>query len=176
MPRLPFVLPSLARTAATLAAATGAGAQLWLAGCDQKRAETREEGVATEADVRRQFGTPAAVFDEPDGGRTLDYPRQPEGVTNYLITIGPNGRMSALRQVLKPADFARIAPGMTTEDVRRRLGRPAKTQRYALKREEVWDWRWADGPTTRRFSVTFDDAGRVKGSAVSDDVKVNGEV
>ena len=49
-----------------------------LAGCDSRRIEKLEEGVATEADVRAQFGEPAAVFDEPDGGRTFDYPRQPE--------------------------------------------------------------------------------------------------
>ena len=127
--------------------------------------------MATEADVRRQFGEPAAVFDEPGGSRTFDYPRQPEGLTNYLITIGPDGKLSALRQVLKPAEFGRIEPGMTQDEVRRRLGRPAKTQRYAVKRQEVWDWRWADGPTARLFSVTFDDAGRVTGSAVGEDTK-----
>ena len=171
MPRDVFTLPTLGQAATAFAAAAGIGAVLWLAGCDQKRAEKLEEGVSTEVDVRRQFGEPAAVFDEPDGGRTFDYPRQPEGLTNYLITIGPDGRMSALRQVLKPADFGRIEPGMTQDDVRRRLGRPAKTQRYALKRQEVWDWRWADGATARMFSVTFDDAGRVTGSAVGEDTK-----
>ena len=171
MPQDVFALPTLAQAAATFAAAAGIGAVLWLAGCDQKRAEKLEEGVSTEADVRRQFGDPAAVFDETDGSRTFDYPRQPEGLTNYLITIRPDGRMSALRQVLKPADFGRIEPGMTRDEVRRRLGRPAKTQRYALKRQEVWDWRWADGPTARMFSVTFDDGGRVTGSAVGEDTK-----
>ena len=171
MPRDPFFLPTLAQAAAAFAAAAGIGAVLWLAGCDQKRVEKLEEGVSTEADVRRQFGEPAAVFDEPGGSRTFDYPRQPEGLTNYLITIGPDGKLSALRQVLKPAEFGRIQPGMTQDEVRRRLGRPAKTQRYALKRQEVWDWRWADGATARLFSVTFDDAGRVTGSAVGEDTK-----
>ena len=171
MPRDTFLLPTLGQAVTAFAAATGIGAVLWLAGCDQKRAEKLEEGVATEVDVRRQFGEPAAVFDEPGGSRTFDYPRQPEGLTNYLITIGPDGKLSALRQVLKPAEFGRIQPGMTQDEVRRRLGRPAKTQRYALKRQEVWDWRWADGATARLFSVTFDDAGRVTGSAVGEDTK-----
>ena len=140
-------------------------------GCDQRRIEKLEAGVSTEADVRREFGAPAAVFDEPGGGRTLDYPRQPEGLTNYLVTIGADGRMSSLRQVLQPASFARVAPGMDREEVRRLLGKPGKVQRYALKRQEEWTWRWADGPTAKEFGVVFDDGGRVVSSAVGADTK-----
>lgn len=132
-----------------------------LVGCDAERIAKLEEGVSTEADVRRQFGEPAAVFDEPDGSRTFDYPRQPEGAQNYLITIAPDGRMSALRQVLTPRNFEKVQPGMTPDQVRRLLGQPAKQQTYALKRETVWDWRWRDGPQAKEFSVTFDDAMRV---------------
>src|SRR5690242_2393003 len=99
---------------------------LLLAGCDQRRIAKLEEGVATEADVRREFGEPAAVFAEPDGARTFEYPRQPEGQVNYFITIGADGKMSALRQVLKPASFDRVMPGMDKSAVRRLLGRPAR--------------------------------------------------
>ena len=152
-------------------AACAAAALLALGGCDQKRIEKLEEGVSTEADVRRQFGQPAAVFDEPGGARTLDFPRQPEGLANYLITIGPDGVMTSLRQVLKPANFQKVAPGLDREEVRRLLGRPAKTQRYALKQQEEWMWRWADGPTAREFLVTFDADGKVVSSAVGEDTK-----
>jgi outer membrane protein assembly factor BamE (lipoprotein component of BamABCDE complex) len=136
---------------------------LLLAGCDQRRIAKLEEGVAT--DVRREFGEPAAVFAEPDGARTFEYPRQPEGQVNYFITIGADGKMSALRQVLKPASFDRVMPGMDKSAVRRLLGRPARMQRYAQKHEETWDWRWADGQEGKLFSVTFDDDGRVLASA-----------
>ncbi|MEF7613661.1 outer membrane protein assembly factor BamE [Aquincola sp. MAHUQ-54] len=140
-----------------------------LVACDAKRIEKLEEGVATEADVRRQFGEPAAVFDESDGGRTFDYPRQPEGQVNYLITIGPDGKMSALRQVLTPRNFEKVQPGMTPDQVRRLLGRPAQQQTYALKRETVWDWRWLDGQQAKEFSVTFDADMKVLRSDSRDD-------
>ena len=146
-------------------------AALSLAGCDQRRIEKLEEGVSTEADVRREFGEPAAVFDEPGGARTLDYPRQPEGLVNYLVTVGPDGVMTALRQTLEPATFARVVPGLDRYEVRRLLGRPARVQRYALKRQEEWTWRWADGPTAREFGVVFDADGRVVSSAVGEDTK-----
>lgn len=142
-----------------------------LAGCDRKRVSELEEGVSTEADVRARFGEPAATYDDADGGHTLEYPRQPQGATNYMISIGPDGRMSALRQVLAPANFAQVLPGLDKDRVRRLLGRPAKMQAYALKAEETWDWRYADGPEIKIFSVTFDADGRVISTMVTADPK-----
>ena len=142
-------------------------ALLVLAACDRQKIAQLEEGVATEADVRRVLGEPAAVFPEPGGGRSLEYPRQPEGQVNYVITIGSDGKMSALRQVLKPASFEKVRPGMDKAAVRRLLGRPAKAQRYALRQEEVWDWRWLDGQEGKLFSVTFDGEGKVVASATA---------
>jgi hypothetical protein len=145
-------------------------AALLLAGCDQQRIAKLEEGVATEADVRREFGEPQAVFGAADGSRTFEYARQPEGQTNYFITIGADGKMSALRQVLKPAEFAKVTPGMDKAEVRRLLGRPARTQRFDLKPdEEHWEWRWLDGQQAKLFNVTFDRDGKVTASAISDD-------
>ena len=148
-----------------------AAALLALAGCDQSRIEKLEEGVSTEADVRRELGTPAAVFEEQGGARTLDYPRQPEGTSNYLVTIGPDGVMTSLRQVLRPASFARVRPGMDGEEVRRLLGKPGRIDRYSLKRQEEWFWRWADEGTVKEFGVLFGDDGRVLSSAVGPDTK-----
>lgn len=136
-----------------------------LAGCDRRKIAELEEGVSTEADVRARFGEPAAIYTEASGERTLEYPRQPAGTTNYMISIGPDGRMTALRQVLKPADFAKVRPGLDRAQVRRLLGRPARTEAYALKREEVWDWRYADDDQVKIFSVTFDRDGRVVSTA-----------
>ena len=145
-----------------------AAVALGLAACD--RADKLEEGVSTELEVRKQFGDPVTVTLTPDGTRTLDYPRQPEGWTNYVIQIGPDGKMSSLRQMLNPDNFARVKPGQSREDVRRLLGRPAKTMRYDLKNEEVWDWRFKEGgQMSKLFSVTFDATGRVTGSATGDD-------
>ncbi|MEQ1682179.1 MAG: outer membrane protein assembly factor BamE [Burkholderiaceae bacterium] len=147
-----------------------------LAACDPQRIAELEEGVATEAEVRARFGEPAAVYAEPDGARTFDYPRQPAGQVNYMITIGADGKMSALRQVLKPANFAKVLPGLDRAQVRRLLGRPARTQTYALKQEEVWDWRFADGGENKVFSTTFDVNGKVLSSATALDGRDTGQV
>lgn len=143
----------------------GLGLTALLAGCDPQRISELEEGVATEADVRARFGQPAAIYNEENGARTFEYPRQPAGQVNYMITVGTDGKMSALRQVLKPSNFAKVETGWDKAQVRRLLGLPAKTMRYELKNEEVWDWRFADGQENKMFSVTFDNDGRVKSSA-----------
>jgi outer membrane protein assembly factor BamE (lipoprotein component of BamABCDE complex) len=143
---------------------------LALVGCDQQKIAKLEEGVATEADVRKQFGEPQATYNEADGGKTFEFTRQPEGQTAYMITIGTDGKMSALRQVLKPSEFAKIQPGMDKAEVRRTLGKPAKTAKYDLKPdEEHWDWRWLDGQMSKVFTVTFNRDGKVMSSAVSDE-------
>lgn len=87
--------------------------------------------------MRDRFGVPDQVWDDGGGSRTLEYNRQPAGLRNYMITIGPDGKMSALRQVLTPENFARIIPGMGMDEVRRRLGKPAKVTPLALQNENA---------------------------------------
>jgi outer membrane protein assembly factor BamE (lipoprotein component of BamABCDE complex) len=140
-------------------ALTTVGLAALLGGCDQQNISELEEGVSTEADVRERFGAPEAVWDGPDGAQVYEYNRQPAGYQNYMITIGPDGKMAALRQVLNAQNFAQIQPGMMMEDVRQRLGKPMKVTPYALKRETHYDWRWRDGPNesdSQVFTVVFD--------------------
>ncbi|WP_157268165.1 outer membrane protein assembly factor BamE domain-containing protein [Azohydromonas aeria] len=141
-----------------------------LAGCDGQRIAKLEEGLATEADVRREFGEPERVREDGDGSRTLEYSRQPAGRQNYLITIGPDGRMSALRQVLSPRYLQQVQPGMTQQEVRDLLGRPAKRVPYRLSQTEVWSWRWLDGQQEKIFNVTFDQDGRVQSAGSTDEL------
>ena len=136
-------MPLNFRPAAVFAAAFSL---LALGACDPQRISELKEGVSTEADVRDRFGVPENVWDEPGGARTLEYNRQPAGQVNYMITIGPDGRMTALRQVLTPDNFARVRPGMRMDEVRRLLGKPAKVTPYALKQETWADWRFAQAP------------------------------
>lgn len=129
---------------------------LALAGCDPQRISKLEEGVSSEADVRAQFGQPENVWEAPGGARVFEYNRNPAGHQNYMITIGADGKMTALRQVLTPANFAQVQPGMPMEDVRRMLGKPAKRTPYALKNEQAWDWRYLQPPNTSMlFTVWF---------------------
>lgn len=149
--------------AAVLAAAC------WLAGCDPKHISELEEGVSTEADVRARFGEPENVWDSP-AGRVFEYNRQPQGQKNYMITIGPDGKMAALRQVLTPENFARVRPGMAMEDLRKLLGKPARRTPYPLKNETAWEWRWVQPPNSPMvFTATLNDHQRVVSAGSSPD-------
>ena len=144
-----------------------------LVGCDQQRIAELEEGVATEADVRARFGEPEKVWDAADmaslplsgsagaagapGSKTFEYNRQPAGNVNYMITIGPDGKMSALRQVLNAQTFAKVLPGMPMETVRKMLGKPMKITPYDLQKTIHYDWRYLHPPNVNMiFTVVFD--------------------
>lgn len=130
-----------------------------MSGCDVQNIRELEEGVSTEADVKKRFGEPEAVWDGPDGARIFEYNRQPAGHQNYMISIGSDGKMAALRQVLTPRNFAQIQPGMPMEAVRRMLGRPMKITPFDRVAEVHHDWRYQDGPNTsdsKIFTVVFD--------------------
>ena len=152
---MPF-FKHLARLAAIAVAALASAA------CDPQRISELEEGVSPAMDVRDRFGVPDNVWNEPGGAHTLEYNRQPAGQRNYMITIGADGKMSALRQVLTPSVFAQVQVGMGQEQVRRLLGQPAKRMSFALKQETDWDWNWIDPPSREMvFTVTFGADGRV---------------
>ena len=160
---------------------------LGLAACDQQRIAELEEGVATEADVRARFGEPEKVWDAPDmastpmpgaaaepGARTFEYNRQPAGMVNYMITLGPDGKMTALRQVLNPQSFSRVLPGMPMEQVRKMLGKPMKVTPYALKQQTHYDWRYLSPPNTAMvFTVVFDQNLSVVSTASVEDDTAN---
>lgn len=140
--------------------ATIAVAALASIACDPQRISELEEGVSSEVDVRDRFGVPDNVWREPDGAHTLEYNRQPAGQRNYMITIGADGKMSALRQVLTSDNFALITPGMPMEEVRRRLGKPAKVTPYALSGETHHDWRFLEAPTSSKIFTAITTDGR----------------
>lgn len=150
-------------------------AMVALAGCDPQRINELEEGVSTEADVRARFGAPENVWDGPGGERVFEYNRQPSGHKNYMISIAPDGRMTALRQVLDPNYFAKVQPGMMMEDVRKLLGKPMKQTPYPLKSEVAWDWRYMAPPNTSMvFTVWFNPDYRVLRTSSAPDAQAPG--
>ena len=131
---------------------------LALVGCDQQRIIELEEGIATEADVRAKFGEPEKVWDGEGGIRIFEYNRQPSGHRNYMISIGTDGKMTSLRQVLTPQNFAKVQPGMMMEDVRKLLGKPMRVVPYELKKETYYNWRYLEdsGNKSMIFSAVMD--------------------
>lgn len=137
-----------------------------LAACDNRNANALVEDVSTEADVKKLFGEPRTVTIAADGTRTLEYPRQPEGEANYVMVIGPDGKLKSLRQLLNTDNFAKVKPGMDREAVRQILGPHARERRFDLKKETLVEWRFRDGQELKLFGATFDDTGKVVATAI----------
>lgn len=128
------------------------------------------KGMSSEADVRSAMGEPAMIWPEDNGARTLEYPKGPAGHRTFMVNLDAQGVFQAYTQVLTPENFATIEAGMDRDQVRRKLGKPRTIVKFALKNEEVWDWRYLEGPATERFfNVHFDiDSGKVARTSVSD--------
>lgn len=119
----------------------GALAVAGLAACDAVTMKDLKPGVSTGYEVRDKLGTPGIEWRNDDGSVTWEYTRQPEGTECFMATVGPDNILRSLENVLTPQNFARVQPGWTKDQVRRLLGKPRSVQVFALKKEEVWDWR-----------------------------------
>ncbi|MBL8504354.1 MAG: hypothetical protein JNL78_13005 [Rhodocyclaceae bacterium] len=115
---------------------------LFAAACSHPGVGGLAIGGATEAELRAKLGAPSMVWNEPDGGKLLEYSGQPNGTFCHMIAIGPDGKVREIRQAFSEENFRRVVPGLGRDEVRRLLGRPEETLRFRLKPdEEVWTWR-----------------------------------
>jgi outer membrane protein assembly factor BamE (lipoprotein component of BamABCDE complex) len=112
-----------------------------LLGCDAAMIKLKP-GISTATQVRKALGNPSFEWKEPDGSYTWEFPRGPQGAVTYMVDMGADHILKAVRQVLTEAYFAKIEPGMTREAVRKLIGRPAETVPYANLQEEVSTWRY----------------------------------
>ncbi len=150
---------------------------LLLFACDQSGRPIEEagldklaKGVSSESDVRMIMGQPEIVWEEVDGSRMLEYPKGPEGMRTWLFTIDQFGKLKEYRQLLTAENFARIQAGMSKEEVRHTLGKPGSVVQFKRKNEEVWDWRYLDGTSPKRFNVHFDiGSGKVTQTSASEE-------
>ena len=133
----------------------GALAAIGLIGCDTVTMQDLKPGVSTGYDVRDKLGKPGIEWRNDDGSVTWEYTRQPEGTECFMATIGPDNILKSLENVLTPQNFARVQAGWTKDQVRRLLGKPRSVQSFAMKKEEVWDWRLPPNSTPRCFSTSI---------------------
>jgi len=133
------------------------------AACTHLSVSEIKPGLTTEAEVRARFGAPAMSWTEPDGGRQLEYSGQPVGTFCYMVFVAPDGKVREIRQVFTDANFARVVPGLTQDDVRRLIGKPEEIVRFHFKPEELM-WSWRIDETTEKwvyFNAYFGPDGRV---------------
>jgi hypothetical protein len=137
-----------------------------LAGC----AAPVTVGTSREADVRTSFGTPAEQRQLPDGSRVLEYPRAPLGHENWRVTLGPDGTVRSVEQLLTETNFNRLRQGMSKADVQQQLGRHGESMSFPGLGEEVLSWRYYDIPGRPFFfNAHFDTGGRLKYTSRTED-------
>jgi SmpA / OmlA family len=163
MKPFPHLSKFLAKTA--LVACLG----LSVIACDQAAKIELNAGISTKDDVIRMMGQPGAVWEDKDGGQTMEYARGPVNPMTYMVKITPDGKYLNMVNVLTEANFNKLSPGMSKDDVRRLLGKPGEVQPLKLANEEVWSWKFsATQPSVRMFHAHFEPGGALKKTSFSD--------
>jgi hypothetical protein len=111
------------------------------------------------ADVRARLGEPTAVHPLADGTR-LEYATGPAGLYTWMLDFDAAGTLRAARQVLTDADFNAVQVGLTAQEVRTALGRPAIVERIPRQRQTYWSYRY-ESPFCQLFHVGIGDDGKV---------------
>ncbi len=143
-------------------------AALGISACDYFNLRELQPGVSTATEVRERFGVPEMEWANTDGSVTWEFSRQPEGIECFMITIGADNILRRVDQVLDEQSFARVVKGLNGDEVRRLLGKPARSQFFQLKQETVWEWKISHGFAGSSepvfFTVSFNTDGRVVGT------------
>jgi len=161
---LPTVAAALGTAALVAACMTGGGAY----------APDRSIVPGTgEGDVTRVMGPPTSRYALPGGGTRLEYARGPYGRHTYMIDLDAGGRVTRSEQVLTEANFYRVTPGMSQQDVLLLLGRPGEVFGLARNRGVVWNWRYPTNDCLW-FQVTITPEGTVRDAGRGPDPRCNG--
>jgi hypothetical protein len=113
--------------------------------------------------VEAELGKPVAQGVLPDGQPYWDYTLQPFGYHNYRVSYGPDERVRAVQDLLTKDNIARIAPGLSREQVLDILGPSRRPDRYANGTTSL-SWRYEDYGVIKLLHVIFDPSDRVQWS------------
>lgn len=123
-------------------------------------------------EVLRQWGAPTGRYALAAGAERLEYATGPSGRTTWMIDLDAGGRVTQARQVLNEAEFlqvqTRAAGGLTRDELLRWIGRPGEVKGGGWQGGQVWSWRYPTNDCLW-FQVSIDDAGSVRGGAISID-------
>jgi hypothetical protein len=153
-------------------AAAAALALATLAGCATPGSLPPGTTIAV---ARSGLQTPTGEYALPDGGRRLEFARGSFGKETWMLDFDAKGALVSSQQVLTEANFARITPGMSADEVRMRLGRPAYVFGAGWQDHlQIWNYRFAGGDCVW-FQVSIRDADRlVKEASIGQDPACDG--
>ena len=130
-----------------------------VAGCGGVRALVPQQ--STVVDVRARAGIPTDIRFDRNGDELWEYATGPAGSETYLVSIGTDGKVKEVAQLLTEERLLSIAPGrMSKADVRHLLGRPSDESFY--RTGTVWSWRFTSGAQPGHLAVSFNPDNTVK--------------
>lgn len=110
----------------------------------------------SEPELRTALGEPTARRALPAGAAAvtrLEYARGPMGKHTFMVDLDASGHVTQWQQVLTDAQFDRVLPGLSRDELLLQLGRPAE-KRGIWRGGEVWAWRY-ESPFCLWFQVTL---------------------
>lgn len=119
------------------------------------------------AEVTAELGPPTGRFTRPEGGERLEFARGPFGKHTFMVDLGPDGHVQRWDQVLREDLFYEIVPGMRSEELRYRFGRPSHVNGI-WRGATVWSWRY-ESPFCQWFQVTVEPDGTVRDAGFGPD-------
>ncbi len=93
-------------------------------------------------DVRAKMGEPRRVWPDANGAESWEYSNQPSWNAAYMVRLDPARQVIRVDQVLTRENLLTLEPGLSQEDVERRLGAPAIKRIDRPTGGEQWAWYW----------------------------------
>lgn len=121
----------------------------------------------TAAEVEADMGPATGRHPRPEGGVRLEFARGPFGKHTWMVDLDSAGRVQRWEQVLTELNFELVAPGMRSDELRQRLGRPSHVTGI-WRGASVWSWRY-ETPFCQWFRVTVEPDGSVRDAGYGPD-------
>jgi len=115
-----------------------------------------------------RLGSPTGEFPTQAGGRRLEFARGPFGKQTHMLDVDASGRVVRFEQVLDERHFAAIEPGITTGELRFRIGRPGRVWAVRYHDQTVWSYRY-ENTFCQLFHVGITPAGFVEDTSFGPD-------
>lgn len=134
---------------------------LTIGGCASYSGRGLKPGEDRMEKVLQVMGQPAIRWQNTDGSLQLAYPRGPMGFHTYMVTIGTDGKLRQIENVMDEKNFARIKADMTKDEVLHILGPavPSWAAYFKARDELAWEWRFCNTwNEPARFNVLFDNS------------------
>ncbi|HEV8690666.1 MAG TPA: hypothetical protein VGQ91_10250 [Ideonella sp.] len=138
----------------------------WMAGCAGYGPGHLRAGEPA-AEVLAELGPPTGRYTRPEGGERLEFARGPFGKHTFMVDLSTDGKVQRWEQVLREDVFFQIAPGMRSDELRYRLGRPSRVNGI-WRGATVWSWRY-ESPFCQWFQVTVEPDGTVRDAGFGPD-------